>query len=393
MIKKKKILILNGSHSEIPLILSAKKKGLKVITTGNNSSLIGHSYADEYIKCDFSDKDKILDIAINKKISFICAPAHDLGLLSAAYVAEKLNLPGYDNFDTSQNVHHKDKFKFIAKQINLKTPENFSSDLSYNAIQKKSNFSKFIIKPIDMGGGLGISIIDNVDLFKKGIKKAFSKSLSQNIVIEKFVDGSLHSLTTYIKNKKIVFSHHDDELTYKNPFQVYSSMAPGSMPYDQINSAKKELELFANHLNLVDGVLHAQIISNKSDFFIIELTRRCSGDLYPIPVELKTGVPWSDIIIKSYMGEDVIFKNQFNKNKTFWSRHCLSAKKNGLNIGIYIDKKIKKNIYDKIIFLNDKEIVDDFENKKFGVYIMNFDSKKEMIDKMQDINNLIFVKT
>ena len=49
---KKVILILNGSHSEIPLILSAKKIGLRVITTGNDPRQIGHKFSDKYIRAD-----------------------------------------------------------------------------------------------------------------------------------------------------------------------------------------------------------------------------------------------------------------------------------------------------------------------------------------------------
>ena len=66
---KKKILILNGSHSEIPLINSAKRMGLKVITTGNEPRQIGHKFSDLYIRADFSKKNLILQIA--KKIKLI----------------------------------------------------------------------------------------------------------------------------------------------------------------------------------------------------------------------------------------------------------------------------------------------------------------------------------
>ena len=49
----KKLLILNGSFSEITLIQAAKKLGYYVITSGNNPQLIGHQYADEYIPADY----------------------------------------------------------------------------------------------------------------------------------------------------------------------------------------------------------------------------------------------------------------------------------------------------------------------------------------------------
>ena len=54
---KKRLLILNGSHSDIPLIKAGKELGFYVITTGNNKNLIGNKYADEYHPEDFSDKD------------------------------------------------------------------------------------------------------------------------------------------------------------------------------------------------------------------------------------------------------------------------------------------------------------------------------------------------
>ena len=79
--------------------------GLRVITTGNDPTQIGHKYSDQFIKSDFSKKKLILNIARKNKINFICPPAHDLGIVTASYVAEKLKLPGYDTYNKTQKVH------------------------------------------------------------------------------------------------------------------------------------------------------------------------------------------------------------------------------------------------------------------------------------------------
>ena len=47
---KKRVLVLNGSFCEAPIIKKAKEMGMYVITTGNAPNLIGHQYADEYIQ-------------------------------------------------------------------------------------------------------------------------------------------------------------------------------------------------------------------------------------------------------------------------------------------------------------------------------------------------------
>jgi len=90
MIKNKKLLILNGSHSEIPLIKSAKSLGFYVITTGNNPKLIGHQYSDERCFADFSNPDAILD---PRKAS---PPAAIVGPTTCAALPI---IPGYPGMD------------------------------------------------------------------------------------------------------------------------------------------------------------------------------------------------------------------------------------------------------------------------------------------------------
>ena len=86
----KKLLILNGSHSEITLIQAAKQLGYYVITSGNNPQLMGHKYADEYIPADYSDKEKILQLVKENGIDRIVSCANDFGVITASYVAEKM---------------------------------------------------------------------------------------------------------------------------------------------------------------------------------------------------------------------------------------------------------------------------------------------------------------
>lgn len=92
----KRVLILNGSFCEQPLIETAKQMGYYVISTGNMPELIGHKYSDEYINADYSDKETVLNIVRENKIDGIISCANDFGVLTAAYVAEKMGWKGHD---------------------------------------------------------------------------------------------------------------------------------------------------------------------------------------------------------------------------------------------------------------------------------------------------------
>lgn len=366
--------------------------GLRVITTGNLPSGIGHKFSDRYIKADFSDKNLILNIVKKNKINFICPPAHDLGMITASYVAEKLKLPGFDSLETTKIIHHKNKFKKFCKKIHFKTPTLFNQNFSFNEIKNKHKVSKVIIKPVDLGGGKGITIANESKIYGKGIEAATKVSKLKKIVVEEFVQGQLHSLTSFIKNKKVTFFHHDNEFSFINPYNVHTSFSPSTIPQKILDKIVLQLNLFARKLNITDGILHAQIIVNEIDYFIIELTRRCSGDLYPLPVQFVNNIPWSDIIIKICMGKKINVSRSQKLGK-FCARHCLTANKNGLAKKIFIDPIIKNNIVSKIIILKNKEIIDDYENKKYGVFILKFANFEEMKNKINKINQLIYIKT
>ena len=64
----KKLLLVGGGHSDIPLIRSAKRLGYRVITSGNRSKDLGHSESDAYIPCDFSDPQEVLELARSLEI-------------------------------------------------------------------------------------------------------------------------------------------------------------------------------------------------------------------------------------------------------------------------------------------------------------------------------------
>ena len=107
----KKVLILNGSFCEVPIIKKAKELGYYVVTTGNMPNLVGHQYADEYIPADYSDKEAILKICQENDIWRIISCANDFGVLTSAYVAEKMGWPGHDTYEKAMIMHQRDLFK------------------------------------------------------------------------------------------------------------------------------------------------------------------------------------------------------------------------------------------------------------------------------------------
>jgi biotin carboxylase len=391
MVKKKKLLILNGSHSDIPLIKSAKSLGFYVITTGNNPKLIGHLYSDERCYADFSDPDAILEIARKLNIDAVCSCSNDFGIITASYISEKMNLPGHDSYDTTMILHHKDLFKKYSVENDVPTPyaESFDNiDDALSSIDKRT--FPLIIKPIDLTGGKGISVVRSVEKSADAINLSFSLSHLKRIVIEDFVEGTQHSFSSFIVKGKVAFYFSDNEYSYLNPYLVSTSAAPAINVNEVVDSLIQAIEKMAISLSLKDGIFHIQYLYNNKKAYILEITRRCSGDLYPYPVNHATGLDWASWIVKAETGMDC---SGFPKvsQKGYCGRHCIMSPTNGIIKNIVIDKQIEGNIYDRLIWSGKGDRINNYLADKTGIVLLKYDSMDEMLDKTERITNLIYM--
>ena len=90
----KRLLMLGGAMQQIPIIRMAKDMGHYVITCDYLPENPGHKLADEYYDISTTDLDGVLELAKGLDLDGIIAYASDPAAPTAAYVAEKLGLPG-----------------------------------------------------------------------------------------------------------------------------------------------------------------------------------------------------------------------------------------------------------------------------------------------------------
>ena len=388
---KKKLLLAGGSYADIPMILSAKKLGYHVITSGFNAHDLGHQHSDEFALEDYSNKEAMLSLAKKINISAICSSCNDFSALSSAYVAEKLNLPGHDPYETARIIHHKDLYRKFAKENNITTPQARSySDIGTAVESIETTQYPVIVKPIDMTGGKGISVAYNIEEEKNSIEKAFLRSKAKRIVIENYLEGSRHGFSSFIQNGKVVFCFADNEYYYSNPYLVSGASTPGTITKSVEEKLIIETEIIAYKLSLKTGIFHIQFILKDGVPTIIEICRRAPGDLYVKLVEYAMGIDYPSWIVKSSAGIKIDFPKQV-EYKGFFTRHCIMSDRPGRVERISYDNSIKSNMIENFKLGNAGDIIKDHLITKLGIVFLKFGSQQEMIEKTIKMQELIKV--
>lgn len=376
---RKKTLLLCASHNDLGLIKALRKLGYYIIVTGNQAGLIGEKYADEYVQADYSDKELILKLAKRKEIDAICQCCNDFGVYTAAYVAEKLGLPGYDPYETTVLLHNKDKFKQFAKEQSLITPVSYGFDEVQKALDWLRNAQyPLIVKPTDTSAGNGIQKIMKREDAEEAVKTAFSKSRAGRIVIEKFITGTQHGFCTFLVNQKVVACSSNNEYSIINPYRVEID----TYPADNFEKVKDiligQIEKIASVLQLKDGIFHMQYIMDGESPQIIEVMRRVLGNMYSVPANMLNGIDWDYWEVRAKCGLPC---DEFPGNvrqEGFYAYKTILAEKNGKIKKIEIPDKYKKYKVNQCILKGAGEYIENFKSQPVGFLFFQFSSMEEM---------------
>lgn len=389
--ERKKILIPNGNPSELQLINAAHRLGLYVITSGNNKNAPAHPFADRYISADFSDKEAMLSLAKEQKIDYICSNSNDIALTSVAYVCQELGLPGHDPYEITLKLHHKDSFRKLAKKLSLHVPRGESFSSRESALQyAASQNDVLIVKPVDLVGGNGISAASTLEEKICAINKAFRDSLSGRIVIEEYIDGSAHSLSTFLVDQKVVSYFCDNEYTLGKPYKISTSASPATGFEKVQNLLIQDIEAVARELNLVDGRLHLQYLMKDDTPYILEMSRRISGDLYSVPESFSLGFNTADWYLRAECGLDVSSIPR-RRQQGMYGRHCIVSSHEGITDGIQLASCLEDCVMLKWLWSAYGHRVTCCENDILGLLFFHFETEEQMQSIITQINHLITV--
>ena len=90
----KKLLVIGAGFLQQFVIRKAKQLGYYTIAVDGNPHAVGFADADEYGVVDIVDEQAVCAFAKEHTVDGVLTAATDYGVLSAAYTAQELGLPG-----------------------------------------------------------------------------------------------------------------------------------------------------------------------------------------------------------------------------------------------------------------------------------------------------------
>lgn len=333
------ILLVDTNLSSSPLYKYLVECGYKVFVVGSKPDDFLAKTSEIYINFDYSDIDLTRQFIKKNNIKHIIPGCNDLSYKVCAELNSEGDFSGLDSPEINDIINKKNKFRLFAEEIGLPVPRV----ISYDSVSEFE--SPLIVKPVDAYSGRGMTVLNKKDmnLLEDAVVLAKKFSQTDTCLIEEYVEGQLYSHSAFISNMEIILDFIVEEFCTANPFVVDTSRVVYDFPAELLDRVRRDITLMIKKLNLVDGLIHTQFIKNGSSYWIIEVTRRCPGDLYSQLIELSTGYPYAEIYMKPFINKKISIDKNLS-TQSWVMRHTISSTCEGFlgsikfNYPVYLEK-------------------------------------------------------
>lgn len=391
--KKKRLMLLGGIRYLLPVIKAAHDQGYYVITADYLPDNIAHKYSDEYVNVSIIDKEAVLKAAQEKFIDGIMSFGVDPGVVSAAYVQEKIGLPSFGPFESVCILQNKDRFRAFLTDHGFNVPKAKGYSNIKESLADRDKFDyPIIVKPTDSAGSKGVTRVNDKSQLKLAVEYAFSKSYSGHIIIEDYIEkaGCSSDTDSFSVNgelKFVSFNAQHFDLEAANPYTPAAYSWPSTFTKEQEQYLTIEIQRLISLLGMKTNIYNIETrIGTDGKPYIMEMTPRGGGNRLCEMLHYATGVDLITAMTRYIVGDSIPEVN-YKPYNGHWAEVILHADKEGMFDRIEISKDLRAEIVEEDLWVTKGEYVNSFNgaNDAIGTLVLRFEDEKTMAESISNI--------
>ncbi|QXO17245.1 ATP-grasp domain-containing protein [Vibrio ostreae] len=301
----KNFLVLGIGNAQVDLLRYLKLKNeFCVYALSNSMEGRGYQYADKFDLIDITDKEAVLQYALENNINYIYSIGSDVAMPTVAYVAEKLSLPCFVNYTTALTCNNKDMFRKELADCYGSVPHVVITSLDQLDSVACLRFP-VIVKPVDSQGQRGVGTAASVQEVKALYDEAITHSRSGKVIVEEKIEGEEISVNAYVSNSELVFSLSSGRVSWPqfDGGVIHKHFLPSAISEVAEANVQRLVKKSIAKLDITNGPVYFQIKMNGDEPYLIEVTPRFDGCHMWKLIKEANGIDLLNILVNHLMGE------------------------------------------------------------------------------------------
>ena len=398
---KKKLMLLGGIRYLLPAIDIAHKHDIYVITVDYLPDNIAHKFSDEYHNVSILDKEAVLTLAKELKIDGILSYAVDPGVVTAAYVAEQMNLPFTCSYESACILQDKSRFRQFLSDHGFNVPNAKGYNNIDDAFKDVDYFHwPVIVKPVDSAGSKGVSKVEHPNDLQKAIVHALTESHNGHFIVEDFLelDGYQSSADCFSIDGKLVYADYSDQLFDKdaaNPYTPALEIWPSTMPLAHQYYLTSELQRLITLLNCGTGLYNVESrLCKNGKPYIMEVSPRAGGNRIAELQRMGTGIDLIEAEVFKAIGEPLPNNISMPHYDGCYVNDIVHSSKAGAFQGLTYEETFKKShVISEAVYPAIGSHVETFHgaNNAIGSIFLKFANRQECENNLGNLSQFVKV--
>jgi len=298
----KKLLILGGNPETAPLVEIANSWGIQTIVSSARHTDPAKKAAWKAYDVDGMDVPGLVALAREEKVDGVLVGVADILVPAYCKVCEALDLPCYATQAIVDVFAFKDVFKSTCERYGVHGIPEFYLD----ADMKREDLDKIVypvmVKPVDNGGGVGMTVAYNEEELKKGVRIALANSKKKRFIVEKYMQCDDMGMYYTFKDGYCSASCIYDRYTTDQQPGLSRVCLGGTYPSKHLDEYFERmhpnaLRLF-KEIGIKNGVLMLSGFYENGEFYVYDTGFRLQGEAPHLLMKAIHGFDQREMLIR-----------------------------------------------------------------------------------------------
>lgn len=305
----KKLLVIGAGFLQDFVIQKAVSMGYETLTVDADPDAIGFQHAQKHAIVNIVDEKACLEYARVENIDGVVTAATDFGVLSAAYVAQEMGLPGL-KYEVAQLIKNKYRVRKCLYEAHVDDTEQayeVNADTDIEGLAQKLTYP-VMVKPCDGSGSRGASRVNTPSELADACTYAMNGSITHCAEIETFIIGQEYGAESLVVDGEIHVLGIMKKWMTEPPYYAELGHA---MPCGLPESVEKKAQVCVMNAISALGINFGSVnmdmlITPDGKVYIIDIGARMGGNMIgPCIIPYGTGIDYVGAMIQNAVGDPV----------------------------------------------------------------------------------------
>ena len=273
------VLIAPAGHAQVPIIRSARARGLRVIAMDAQPAAPGLKLADVGLAIDPATTRDATEALRSLGVDAVLCAGHDPSLIPMSALARSLGLAGIPE-ETLRIC----RYKHLARAwLDTHCP-SFSTDYAVVRASQELHDAwrrigpDVVLKPVDGCGSRGVVVVRRAEDLDWAHAQAVAFSACGLVIVERFLQGKEVTVDAFVMNGRYVPVAVTERLLGPEPYRVLiGHIHPATLSLEEAAQLHAAVSRVVGEMGVESGPVHAEWILTDDGPRMLELVYRLGG--------------------------------------------------------------------------------------------------------------------